>query len=40
MRQVLLVTKANAKYHIGVTDPSSMYVLESYVGKVHSDVID
>jgi ribosomal protein L22 len=32
-RKVLLVTKANAKYHSGVEDPSNMYVLESYVGK-------
>lgn len=29
-----MVTKANAKYHSGVEDPSNLFVLESYVGKV------
>jgi ribosomal protein L22 len=28
-----MVTKANAKFHSGVEDPSNLYVLESYVGK-------
>eukprot|EP01147_Barroeca_monosierra_P008990 gene8990-1321_t len=33
IRQVLLITKQNAKVNHGVEDPSNMHVAESYVGK-------
>jgi hypothetical protein len=32
--QTLKLAKVNAAVHSGVQDPSNMFVLESYVGKV------
>ncbi len=34
VRQVLQVTKSNASHSHSVEDPSKMFVLEAYVGKV------